>query len=101
MIYGRNGSCVYDAGSLTSFHRRQLLLISVRHNLPAAGYRAGTSINNVGSQGNYWSTTSASAEKAYNVNFNGSNFNSANSNNRYNGFSVRLASVDLALPLAS
>ena len=101
MIYGRNGSCVYDAGSLASFPKRQLLFIYVRPILPAAGYRNGTSIGGVGTDGNYWSTTSASETNAYRVGFNGSWFNSANSNNRYNGNSVRLASVALALPLAS
>ena len=62
--------------------------------LPAAGNRNGNGApSNVGSNGNYWSTTASAADKAYNVNFNTTNLNSANSNNRYNGFSVRLASI--------
>ncbi|MBO6305987.1 MAG: hypothetical protein J6M55_00635 [Paludibacteraceae bacterium] len=47
-------------------------------------------MSNVGSNGNYWSSTSNSGTNAYNVNFNGSNVNPANNNNRNNGFSVRL-----------
>ena len=100
-FYRRNGSCAASAGSLTSFSRRQLQFCCTRPSLPAAGYRNGTSINNVGANGYYWSTTSSSETNAYNVNFNGSNFNSANSNNRFNGFSVRLASVVSALALGS
>ena len=90
-----NGSAAWADGSLMHPHRwRQL-----HQALPAAGNRNGTSISNVGSNGNYWSTTSSSGTNAYNVNFNTTNFNSANSNNRYNGFSVRLASVARALTL--
>lgn len=100
-FYRRNGSCAASAGSLTSFSRRQLRFCCTRPSLPAAGYRNGTSINAVGTNGYYWSTTSSSATNAYNVNFHGSNFNSANSNNRFNGFSVRLASVVSALALVS
>ena len=58
--------------------------------LPAAGYRNGTSVNNVGSNGNYWSSTPNGSNNAYNLNFNASNVNPANNNNRYNGRSVRL-----------
>ena len=58
--------------------------------LPAAGNRSGTSVNNVGSNGNYWSSTPNGATNAYNLNFNSGNVNPANNNNRYNGFSVRL-----------
>ncbi|MBR1877694.1 MAG: hypothetical protein IJ814_01685 [Paludibacteraceae bacterium] len=47
-------------------------------------------MNNVGTNGNYWSSTSKSSDNAYNLNFNGSNLNPANNNNRYNGHSVRL-----------
>ncbi len=61
--------------------------------LPAAGYRNGTSVNNVGSNGNYWSASYNTSNNAYNVNFNDSNLNPQNNNNRYNGFAVRLARV--------
>lgn len=61
--------------------------------LPAAGNRnsATASAGNVGTNGNYWSRTSSSASKAYNVNFNEGNFNSQNTNWRSRGYSVRLA----------
>ena len=47
-------------------------------------------MNNVGSNGNYWSSTANGTDNAYNVNFNSGNVNPANNNNRNNGFSVRL-----------
>ena len=58
--------------------------------LPAAGYRNDTSLNNAGSNGNYWSRTlnTSNTSNAYNLNFNSSNINT-NNNNRYNGQSVR------------
>ena len=60
--------------------------------LPAAGYRNGTTVNNAGTNGNYWSSTAnpTNANNAYNVNFNSGNLNPANNNNRNNGNSVRL-----------
>ncbi|MFW5766994.1 MAG: hypothetical protein ACOCXO_01375 [Bacteroidota bacterium] len=45
------------------------------------------SLNNVGSNGNYWSST-VSSTNSRNLNFNSSNAN-MNSNNRANGNSVR------------
>ena len=63
----------------------------VRVFLPAAGNRNGTSVNNVGSNGNYWSSTYNNSNNAYNLNFNSGNVNPQNNNNRNNGFSVRLA----------
>lgn len=62
-----------------------------RPHFPAAGYRnnsSGTSINNVGSNGNCWSSSANSDANARNLNINGTNFN-WNNNNRANGFSVR------------
>ena len=56
---------------------------------PAAGNGNGTSLNNRGSNGNYWSGSWNSADNAYNLNFNSSSVNPQNNNNRYNGFSVR------------
>lgn len=57
----------------------------------ASGYRNNSSggLNNVGSNGNYWSAAPASATNAYNLNFNAGNVNPLNNNNRANGFSVR------------
>lgn len=61
--------------------------------LPAAGWRNGTSVTSVDSYGRYWSTTSSSATNAYDVRYYAKFFNSARSDVRYGGFSVRLASV--------
>ena len=57
---------------------------------PAAGYRNDGSLNNAGSNGNYWSSTpnESNSNNAYNLNFNSSNHN-VNNNNRNNGQSVR------------
>ncbi len=58
-------------------------------NAPAAGYRNGSSLNNAGSNGNYWSSTpNSNTNNAYNLNFNSSNYD-WNNNNRNNGHSVR------------
>ncbi len=67
---------------------------------PAAGYRNGTSLNNDGSNGNYWSSTpnESNTNNAYNLNFNSGNHN-VNWNNRNNGFSVRPV-VELTLSVA-
>lgn len=56
---------------------------------PVAGNRNNSNgtLNNVGSNGNYWSS-SVSGTNARNLHFNSSNAN-MNSNNRANGFSVR------------
>lgn len=58
--------------------------------VPAAGNRNGTSLNNAGENGNYWSSTpnESNSNNAYNLNFNSGDHNT-NWNNRNNGFSVR------------
>ena len=56
---------------------------------PAAGNYDGTSLNGRGSNGNYWSSSYNSATNAYNLNFNSSEVNPQNNNNRRNGFMVR------------
>lgn len=58
--------------------------------LPAAGNSNGSSVNNTGTNGNYWSSTpnSGNTNNSWNVNFNSGNLN-PNNNNRNNGFSVR------------
>ena len=61
--------------------------------LPAAGRRAGSLIDDVGSIGYYWSTTSSSATAAYSMHFSATHFSNPNSYGRRYGFSVRLASV--------
>ncbi|MCI5139771.1 MAG: hypothetical protein D3922_15480 [Candidatus Electrothrix sp. AR1] len=57
--------------------------------LVAAGYRNNNdgTLNNAGSNGNYWSST-VDGTNARNLNFNSGNAD-LNSNNRANGFSVR------------
>ena len=50
----------------------------------------GTDVNNVGDNGNYWSSTANDSNNAYNLNFNDSNVNPDNNDNRNNGYSVRL-----------
>lgn len=59
-------------------------------NSPAAGWRNGSERNNVGDNGNYWSSTpnESNSNNAYNLNFNRDNRN-VDWNNRYNGRSVR------------
>ena len=71
--------------ALRSAQRRCLLYV-----LPAAGNRnCNGNVNNVGSNGNYWSSTPNGSENAWNLNFNSGKV-SINNNNRCNGQSVRL-----------
>lgn len=56
---------------------------------PAAGLGYGTSVNGVGTYGNYWSSSWGSANSAYNMYFNSSSVIPEGNNNRYRGFSVR------------
>ena len=60
--------------------------------LPTAGERHGTSVIDVGTYGNYWSTTSypSISSSAYHIRFLNSNFVTDISNSRYYGQSVRL-----------
>lgn len=58
--------------------------------LPAAGYRDGASVYNVGSVGYYWSSTNYLSYGAYFVHFNSGGFNPSNASHRYDGYSVRL-----------
>ena len=56
--------------------------------LPAAGNYNGTTLQNLGTNGNYWTSTLNNATNAYNLNFNSTNAN-MNNNARYNGMPVR------------
>ena len=48
------------------------------------------SLRNAGNNGNYWASTAYPSELyAYNLNFNSTNVNPSNNNNRWNGFTVR------------
>jgi len=66
---------------------RSLGLLRLR--LRVAGNANGSSLNNQGSNANWWSSTVNSATNAYNLNLNSSNIYPQNTNNKYNGFSVR------------
>ena len=56
-----------------------------------AGYvnYSNGSLDNVGSNGQYWSSTPYDSSNGYILNFNSSNVNPSNTSNRYNGRSVR------------
>lgn len=70
--------------------------------LPAAGNRNGSSYNNTGTNGNYWSGTlnTSNTNNAYNLNFNSGNCN-VNNNNRNNGFSLRCSQEFAESPVPS
>ncbi|MBQ3468206.1 hypothetical protein IJH19_01560 [Candidatus Saccharibacteria bacterium] len=46
-------------------------------------------MNNVGTNGNYWSSSVYNTNNSYNLNFNTTNVNPQNNNNKNNGFAVR------------
>lgn len=88
-MVNRNGT----SEELSKSVKGSLLLFSIDDCLcsdPAAGNRNGTSTNNVGTNGNYWSGSpnESNTQNAYNLNFNDDNRN-VNWNNRNNGQSVR------------
>ena len=56
---------------------------------PASGYRSGTSLNDRGSHGYYWSSSLYSQTNGYNLYFSSSNVNPASIGSRFNGFTVR------------
>ena len=58
---------------------------------PASGYRNNSTgtVNGVGSFGYFWSAVPNSTNNGRNLNFNSSNINPLNNNNRSNGFAVR------------
>ncbi len=73
--------------SLTLFNIDDYLISA-----PAAGNRNGSSLNNDGNNGNYWSSTpndNNNDNNAYNLNFNNGNENVNWNNNRNNGLTVR------------
>ncbi len=57
--------------------------------LPAAGFRFGTYVANVGYSGYYWSSTSSTGGDAYGMYFDGDNLDAMYYNLRDDGFSVR------------
>ena len=58
--------------------------------LPAAGYRYGTDVSNVGSSGYYWSSTPSVEDYAYSLRFGSYSLYRQYYNSRYYGQSVRL-----------
>ena len=60
------------------------------HIFPASGQRNNSngSLNNVGSNGYYWSASANDSNNGHYLNFNSSNWN-WNNNNRANGYPVR------------
>ena len=58
--------------------------------LPAAGYREGTSVSDVGTNGYYWSATNNDTPNANGVTFSSTNISAESANPRYRGHSVRL-----------
>ena len=56
---------------------------------PCSGNGNGSSWNNRGSNGNYWSASLNSATNGRNLNFNSGGVNPQNNNNRFNGFAGR------------
>ena len=64
--------------------------------LPAAGYRNGTNVYNVGAVGSYWSVTRDGDILSYIMNFDETRFFSVNSTHPSEGCSVRLVTVETA-----
>ena len=96
--YTGHPSCLPETGKRkdswrlpTGFFR--LLVIGGGRNggvfFPAAGNGNNASPNDRGSNGNYWSSSYNDSNNAYNLNFNSSNVNPQNNDNRRNGYSVR------------
>ena len=68
---------------------------SAPYNFPYAGDVRDSSLNVVGSYGNYWSRTvdSSSSQAAYLLSFDSSGANPSGYSNRYNGWSVRCVAL--------
>ena len=81
------GDSAYKPSVSAGCHRKNTSQGSVF--LPAAGNRWNGELNNVGTNGNYWSSTPNDENNAYNLNFNSNNANWNNNNNRNNEQSVR------------
>ena len=58
--------------------------------LPCVGYSYGTSMYNVGTRGDYWSTTASSTYYAYGINFTSSALSIDGGGSRCRGRAVRL-----------
>ena len=76
--------------SRIAFCKRLLVTVAVLE-FPAVGYRDNNStgtLNNAGTNGNYWSSTQYNTDNAYRLNFNSSSMDTSNGN-KTNGRSVR------------
>lgn len=62
--------------------------------LPAAGRRSGTDVKNVGSYGNYWSSSFRGSSFAMYVSFRSGSVSPQDENSRSEGYSVRLAKAN-------
>lgn len=58
--------------------------------LPAAGYRDGTTLDLIGDDGNYWSSTSKDGDTAYFLDFFGTGIYACREKERSRGYSIRL-----------
>ena len=60
---------------ICSFRYQYQMTVVKVCDLPAAGYRNGTNLNNAGSNGNYWSSSlnTSNGNNAYELNFNSGN----------------------------
>ena len=63
--------------------------------LPATGMRNRTSVYEIGSVGNYWSSSYMNNDRVYNIRFDGSSLKIENDGDRQNGFPVRLVKASL------
>ena len=91
--YGLNNTNTYDASfcsNTISASQWNTLEQAGAVFLPAAGYRNGTSVDVVGSGGNYWSASYSSSNFARRVYFNDTFLNTGSYSSRYDGRSVRL-----------
>lgn len=76
-------------GHITQLHQKNCVINrEVITTLGGNRNNSDATLNNQGSNGNYWSS-SPNGTNAYNLNFNSGGVNPANNNNRANGFSVR------------
>lgn len=69
-----------------------LILLCVVLGISRSGYYNGTTLNNSGTNGNYWSTDFNNSSNANYLNFNSSSKN-MNNNNRNYGQSIRAVST--------
>ena len=98
--------CLSDTGKTkdTGWFCLQSLLVIVqgcdRKAFPCSGNGNGSSWNNRGSNGNYWSGSLNSATNGRNLNFNSGGVNPQNNNNRFYGFAVRAVQHSISTVLS-